>query len=77
MKNLLNTEELKQQQGLRFPQDRSDTHKNNISNSLKGRKKSKDHLENIKLAKTHTICRLYDKTPMTIRFYSHWASQFN
>lgn len=51
--------------------DKTEQHKINISNSLKGKPKTEEHKKNLSKPKTR-ICRIHDRKETTVNAYSRW-----
>jgi hypothetical protein len=51
--------------------DKTEQHKINISNSLKGKPKSEEHKKNLSKPKNR-ICRIHDRKETTVNAYSRW-----
>jgi hypothetical protein len=56
---------------------RSTKHKQAISESLKGKKKSEEHKQKLKKPKPLTVCRIHDKRQMAIGNFMNWYKRQN
>lgn len=55
--------------------EKTDAHKNKISEALKGKPKSDEHKKNLSKPKTR-VCRIFDRREMSVNAYTCWLKSF-